>query len=546
MNTQDNSSARSHFFLTPDLGQRLDLIRHLLANTSLIPFVYSPEGAGKSRLARFLTETLQEHYVICPVNASNIGSTPDLKVLMAKTAGIAIDQAITDGILLQGLEELKKSRKNFLLLLDDVDQLAAEPLSWVLAFFTHQQVSDCANLVIFSALDLLALPLSPLDINKYRDKLQILDIPPFTGNQIKEFIAYISQTDSNLIPDERLKIIERESGGHPGKIIWQLKFAANQSQTAAKNLPVKNVSPLMVVGVISLLSVLGTVVIFQEQINQFIEQASEQKKQQELETLALQSQPKVVKVDIELPKKQDNSSENVDEPKQAIEQLQEIVIQSEQTGVALEIKRPETPLEAETKVDVEPEDQTTKEDKLQVTELALPEVSIFESEQQPTEPLNKTPEPANQQPPEAVIKEPEFVIKAPEAVTKEVEVVTKKPEVVIKQPDPKPQPVKEITMKPSDGYRTVEWLMQNQDTHYTLQLVAVSSEKAIRDYVKSHKIQGDLVILETQRNGKPWFSLLLGNYKNKNEAISARDKLPESYKAAKAWPRSIGSIRKQN
>ena len=116
-------------------------------------------------------------------------------------------------------------------------------------------------------------------------------------------------------------------------------------------------------------------------------------------------------------------------------------------------------------------------------------------------------------------------------------VTSNEPEIVESEA---PAPLEELL----PGFKSVAWLLEHPDSHYTLQLLAVSERQSITKFVKKHKLSGDLVLLESEKNGKNLYSLLFGQYSSRDSAVKARQKLPKSYKASTAWPRSVGSVRK--
>ena len=87
------------------------------------------------------------------------------------------------------------------------------------------------------------------------------------------------------------------------------------------------------------------------------------------------------------------------------------------------------------------------------------------------------------------------------------------------------------------------WLQSTENNTYTLQLIALSEEAAIRKFVKKHGFNGDLVIFETKRNNKPLFTLLYGAFETREAALAAAKKLPGSYKSSSAWPRKVESLK---
>ncbi len=295
MNTvpdKDNRSSNpSSFFTTPDLNQRIDLIKHLLANTSLIPFVQATDGSGKSSLCNHLETIFIRDYLNCRIGSNEIAGIPDIRVLIARAAGMRIDETITDEKLKQHLAGLKKTGRPFLLMMDDIDQLSAEPLAWMMNFFASPELAGKAKLVVFSSLDLLALPLSPLVINQLKQVMQILDIPSFTKEQTREFILFLSSAPGDMLDEEKLAVLHKDSGGKPGKIIWQLTFAAEQGRQgkqAVISQTISSASPLTVIGIILMLSVVGTGLFFQEEINRFIAEAGKAEPEPEAELKTLQ------------------------------------------------------------------------------------------------------------------------------------------------------------------------------------------------------------------------------------------------------------------
>jgi DamX protein len=155
--------------------------------------------------------------------------------------------------------------------------------------------------------------------------------------------------------------------------------------------------------------------------------------------------------------------------------------------------------------------------------------------------LEPEPKPESKARPQQVDIEP--------VVTQEtkISVAVAEPEVFEppKVPLPQPESVTPVKQqqKPAEILQSVDWMINQPDKSYTLQLLAVSEEKGIKRFLKLHKFSGNLVILKTKRNGKPWYALLFETYASRDEALNARKKLPKSYKSSSAWPRSILSIR---
>ena len=86
------------------------------------------------------------------------------------------------------------------------------------------------------------------------------------------------------------------------------------------------------------------------------------------------------------------------------------------------------------------------------------------------------------------------------------------------------------------------WIWTQNPTDYTLQLLALSSEQAVRDYARKHQIEAQSVHFKFIRNGKPLYALIYGNYPDKPAAENARQLMVEKIKGSKPWIRSFSEV----
>lgn len=77
--------------------------------------------------------------------------------------------------------------------------------------------------------------------------------------------------------------------------------------------------------------------------------------------------------------------------------------------------------------------------------------------------------------------------------------------------------------------------------HYTLQLSSASRSDTLNAYAKQQKLQHYLVYA-TQRDGKPWYVLVSGNYASSAEAKRAIATLPADVQAKKPWVRPVRQV----
>lgn len=86
------------------------------------------------------------------------------------------------------------------------------------------------------------------------------------------------------------------------------------------------------------------------------------------------------------------------------------------------------------------------------------------------------------------------------------------------------------------------WIWTQNPADYTVQIIALSSEKAIKDYIKQFKIQSESVYFKTLQNGKALYVLLYGNYSDKQSAVQAGEKLAGKISGIKPWVRNFSTV----
>lgn len=88
----------------------------------------------------------------------------------------------------------------------------------------------------------------------------------------------------------------------------------------------------------------------------------------------------------------------------------------------------------------------------------------------------------------------------------------------------------------------IAWLKSRAPNRYTLQLVGARDRAAIERFVRKNRVKQPFAIFERTLNGRPWFSLVAGDYRDRDAAIAARDRLPKPLPKADSWPRTFASI----
>lgn len=121
-----------------------------------------------------------------------------------------------------------------------------------------------------------------------------------------------------------------------------------------------------------------------------------------------------------------------------------------------------------------------------------------------------------------------------------------KPEVIKKIPPPKPvvdtlAPSSEA-VAPSAPVTPAAPVSPSTPVlgHYTLQLITLSSDAAIAEFLKKHpSLIASHHVMKYEKNGQTRFSLMYGNFANAQEALAARGNLPAEF--ALALPRKFNA-----
>jgi DamX protein len=155
-----------------------------------------------------------------------------------------------------------------------------------------------------------------------------------------------------------------------------------------------------------------------------------------------------------------------------------------------------------------------------------------------------------------VAPEPIVAEQAKEKTTKSDESVTAskgEERAVSAAPDPKPEPAKKSPEPAVAATKTVSvakpgseaWLLRQNPSAFTLQLIGVQDEAGVSRFLERYKLPGQTAYFRTSRQGKPWFPVLYGVFPNRDAAVAAKDRLPESLKRSGVWPRSLESVQKE-
>ncbi|MCN4144439.1 MAG: SPOR domain-containing protein [Thiohalomonas sp.] len=104
--------------------------------------------------------------------------------------------------------------------------------------------------------------------------------------------------------------------------------------------------------------------------------------------------------------------------------------------------------------------------------------------------------------------------------------------------------IKKVKSSSDNNIKDEHWLKQQVDTNYTIQLFGSYNKNVIDDLVKKYALKGDILKYTTQRNGQNWYTMTYGNYKTRQEALSAVTTLHPALTKT-AWVRNFSTINDQ-
>lgn len=128
--------------------------------------------------------------------------------------------------------------------------------------------------------------------------------------------------------------------------------------------------------------------------------------------------------------------------------------------------------------------------------------------------------------------------------------LAKVPPQRIIQAEVKPPPLKPLTPKKGAVKNTIyreSWLLDQDTSFYTLQVLGVRNEESLLDFIKVHNLlqNQNVAYYQTVYRGKQWYPLLYGVYPTKSEAADAVKALPDKVQKSMPWIRKISAIQKE-
>lgn len=216
------------YFLTPELSQRLNLIRHLLQNSEQLLLVLAENGCGKTALLNQLKKVAAqqcEHWWVYTLESSPALSP---EALIAKI--LAEFHVRQDGKPVSILQESLRShiaatRYNGqlpVLLVDDAHMLPLATLKLIVDLAMQGEALTRMRVGLFCEPQMTSILATPEFNIVHNTLIHTLDVPPFSKTQVRDYLQFRLQNSqySNIHPftSDIIKKISVDTEGIPGEI----------------------------------------------------------------------------------------------------------------------------------------------------------------------------------------------------------------------------------------------------------------------------------------------------------------------------------------
>jgi len=485
------SKDASVYFASEEGNQQLALLEHLSRYSSLLSVVQGPQGSGKSRFLMEFARHQDDTTVVSHVKGTMLMTAGQL--LQAIYAGFASHftqppNETTFGPLLKFSHDLDEKGQAALVLIDNAQELNTDAVSMLLDMMSLATENQTVpHVVLFSEYP-LSRNLDAYQRSRYEQLSHSFTLAPYSLEQTRAYLLHRVRAVGGGInlpfSDKQVKQIHQESGGYPGRINQLAQAMMGNGNKPPKSGMRFNLAIGFPLAHMALLSVvmLGILVavLFSD-------------KQSDKPSSSSSVTDRTSNV-IPLSPRQGQSSPDtiarIDAMQRKIGQEGEIIL---------------PPIPAGT---------------------SLPPISM--SNTSTTEQSNK-PSMVSPAVTTAPIRAEAPLAQAAPTVETPVEVAQPKNE--------------QANLKVSqDRFDKTEWWLSQNPNRYTLQLLGTHNKSTVQDFIRDQGGVDAFGYFKAKHNGKAWFVVVYGTYRNRSEAIAAAESLPKDIRDLNPWARSARGI----
>lgn len=530
------------FFNDSAHAQNLDLLQHALLSNELFMLVTGQFGIGKTILIRRLLSRIDDNYQVCFIHANPMHHVDQLKQQIYKGLGTDSSSESISGFdqLTLYLDNIKRSGKTSLLIIDDAHELSIESMQLIMSLneITSNN-TPLLSIILFAEPDVKRL-LEMADPQKAQRLLtQNLELQALsekdTANYLHLRMKVAGFNEDNLtrtpFTPSVIETIYKNSKGIPFEINRQaskilIRMSGNEQDVIAPA-PTKKgrLTAASTLVIILVLAILVAVIAVQDTINSFFESVSSTSTN-------------------------DNS---VSIPENKIQREKIVSLIEPKTEITAESKPDTTTI---TRVPIVPEKVAestdpqsiiTMRNKKQDSDIiSLPERDETDQNRNMIDLLkdnqsDMTPPSVNAD--QEVIKKQDIATKPAEETTPEEttdEKIIEKSILIEKEVSP----VVTTSQTPEENIDVIkkDWLFEQKPQHYTVQILGAKQKSTIDKFLSQNTFNTPPTIYTTTKSGNEWHMVFTGTYPDKNSAQQFVKTLPEKLQQSRPWIRTISDI----
>lgn len=507
----------SIYFPLPQWEHHLDLLQHLINNENVLLAVIGAEGSGKTTFAAQLSQMFNDSFQIHSFAADSLFSTR--KLVRELEAGFNLKAPLNEAPEEQldaQISEVQHKEQTCLLIIDDAHFLPLETINSLLFLLKQQSRNQMRlHIILFGDKNLHAKLANLAKHEMSANIIHTVELEPFTLEETKQYLHY-RLNKAGLNTDSPLSQISVEkiyanSDGVPDKInrmaqqilLEQLKKKIDQTGSSMfKRHQTKIIGGCLLVVVL----IAASYVLNREG------QVSSPQDQQAAISFANQDQTVLPPAQQQQVAVTSNTNTNL--ATAANNQTNAVVTQAMTQPVVIKVKRH---LAKSVIPAIAPE---LKKMILEANNNQNLKKMMTENHQLKTQVVEKT------------------VAAKKVAPTKTIAI--KSTAVSSTQDNNLASTLRTNGLKLN---KSEDALLARNSSDFTLQVIALSSEKAMQGFIQENKLQGDTHYIETTLNGKPWYILVYGVYNTRQEASNAIRSLPAALRKYNPWPRTLANVK---
>jgi DamX protein len=486
------SKDASLYFASEEGNQQLALLEHLSRYSSLLSVVQGPQGSGKSRFLMEFARHQDDTTVVSHVKGTMLMTAGQL--LQAIYAGFASHftqppNETTFGPLLKFSHDLDEKGQAALVLIDNAQELNTDAVSMLLDMMSLATENQTVpHIVLFSEYP-LSRNLDAYQRSRYEQLSHSFTLAPYSLEQTRAYLLHRVRAVGGGINlpfnDKQVKQIYQESGGYPGRINQLAQVMMGNGDKPVKTGMRFNLAmgfPLAHMALLSvvMLGILVAVLFSDKQSDKPSPPATVMDRTSNVIPLS--------------PRQGQSSAETIariDAMQRKIGQEGEIILPPIPAGTS-----------------------------------SLPAISMSNapSAEQPNTSSMITPAIST-----APIRAEAPLVQAAPTVDAPAEMVPTRNE--------------QANLKVSqDRFDKTEWWLSQNPNRYTLQLLGTHNKGTVQDFIRDQGGVDAFGYFKSKHNGKDWFVVVYGSYRNRSEAIAAAESLPKDIRDLNPWARSARGI----